>query len=111
MQVMISLIFPAWKPLRNPEDLLCVLRMPFLRLKLADYVSGYNAGDGAVRDCINYIIQRNSSDVNKRVNDVIRFILKEAYKSMSKELLPEGSIYIIQEYTTKEESECVLETH
>lgn len=78
---------------------------------LANYVSGYNAGDGAIRDCINYIIQKNESDVNKQVNDAIKFILKGAYEDMPKELLPEGSTYTIQEYTTKKESECIIETH
>lgn len=78
---------------------------------LADYVSGYNAGNGAIRDCINHIIQKKASDANKRVNDVIGFILNGAYQDTPKGLLPEGSIYTIQEYTTKEESECVLETH
>lgn len=75
---------------------------------LAEYVSGYKAGEGAIRDCIKYLSQRNKDDVESRVRKAIDCILVGDYKDG---VLPDGSPYTIQEYMTKAEEECVLETH
>ena len=76
---------------------------------LAEYVSGYKAGEGAIRDCINYLAQRdNKDDVKAKVRKVIDWILNGNYKN---ENPPVGISYVIQEYTTKPECNCVLESH
>lgn len=74
---------------------------------LANYVSGYKAGDGAIRDCINFLIQNEKSDVEKQINEVIRIILSGRYSNG----YIAGNPYTIQDYYTKEELECSLETH
>lgn len=79
---------------------------------LADYISGYKAGEGAVRDCINYLIQKSEKiDMEDRIQKVIDMILKGDYIDQPNGVLKDGSKYTIQEYVTKEESECVLEIH
>ncbi|MBR5419943.1 MAG: YhcH/YjgK/YiaL family protein [Lachnospiraceae bacterium] len=75
---------------------------------MAEYVSAFKAGEGAIRDCINYLAQRNKDDVEERVRRAIDWILAGEY---SDGVLPDGSPYTIQEYTTKPEEECVLESH
>ena len=75
---------------------------------IADYVSGYKAGEGAIRDCINFLAQENADDVENRVRKAINWILAGDYKDGA---LPDGSPYTIQEYMTKAEEECVLESH
>lgn len=81
---------------------------------LADFISCYKAGDGAIRDCINFMVQKNGeSDVKERVKKVIDLILVEDFKEkpVGEYTLPDGTKYSIQEYETKREEDCVLETH
>ncbi len=75
---------------------------------LAEYVSGCKAGEGAIRDCINYLSQRNRENIENRVNKVVDWILAGNYKNGT---LPDGSIYTTQEYMTRVEEECIIETH
>ena len=75
---------------------------------VAEYISGYKAGEGAIRDCINYLSQRNRENVENRIRNAIDWILAGDYKDG---VLPDGSRYTIQEYVTKAEEDCVLETH
>ena len=75
---------------------------------LAEYVSGYKAGEGAIRDCIHYLIQRNEDDIKDTVSRIVNWILSGDYTGGS---LPENFTYTIQEYVTKVEDECVLESH
>ena len=75
---------------------------------LAEYVSGYNAGEGAIRDCINYLAQRNEDDQEERVRKAVGWILAGEYQNG---VFPDGSRYTIQEYFTKPERDCVLESH
>ncbi len=77
--------------------------------KLAEYISGNKAGEGAVRDIINYLVQRNTNNVEGRIAQVVDWIQKEGYNHNVD--LPEGCTYTIQEYITKPEDECVIETH
>lgn len=81
---------------------------------LAEYISGYKAGEGAVRDCIHYIVQRNRDRehvVEERIQKAVGWILAGNFTDSREGTLPDGSKYVIQEYMTKAESECVLETH
>jgi len=75
---------------------------------IADYVSGYKAGEGAIRDCINYLTLRKQDDIEERIKKAIEWIKAGEYKDGS---LPDGSRYTIQEYMTKPEIDCILETH
>ena len=75
---------------------------------MADYVSGYRAGDGAIRDCINYLSQQKQDNVEERVRSVIDWILNYSYEE---QFMPAGCSYSIQKYMTKEEKDCVLESH
>lgn len=75
---------------------------------LAEYISGCKAGEGAIRDCIHYLAQRNSDNIEERVRKAIDSILAGDYKDG---VLPDGSPYTIQEYVTKAEEDCVLESH
>lgn len=47
---------------------------------LADYISGCKAGDGAIRDCIHYISQRNIVDMDAQIRNAINWILACDYK-------------------------------
>lgn len=79
---------------------------------LADYISGYKAGEGAVRDCINHLIQLNvNGTIGERVERVVKLILEGKFEGQSDGILEDGSRFEIQEYTSKEEEECTIETH
>ena len=82
---------------------------------MADYVSLKNAGDAAVRDCILYLERcgATAADKNKKaaleaeVKKVVNAVLSGDYKDG--EIF--GHPYAINDYMTKEEPECLLETH
>lgn len=76
---------------------------------IADYVSTKCAGDAAVRDCINYLkmCEESAIDIENEINEVVDCILKGDYADG----MICGHPYVIQEYMTKDESECVLESH
>ena len=81
---------------------------------ISDYVSGFDAGSGAIRDIIHHIICRNQpSETKKKIEDTIAWILSMDFSAVSAGCYrsPDGLIYTIQEYTTKEEKECILESH
>lgn len=80
--------------------------------ELAHYVSGYKAGEGAIRDCINYLNYVNREiSLEARIEKAIRLILNGQYEDKVEGTLQDGSSYSIQNYMTKKESECVIETH
>lgn len=74
---------------------------------MSDYVSGYKAGDGAIRDCINFLVQRTENNTDERVSRVVDAIISGNYSGGT----IDGNPYSIQEYETKDENECVLESH
>lgn len=84
---------------------------------LADYVSSYKAGEGAVRDTIHYLAQYGHAQQNvtiyEKVANAIRLILAGDFTNQpaGTYVLLDGSPYTIQEYDTKEEADCVLESH
>ena len=75
---------------------------------LADYVSGFKAGEGAIRDCIHYISQRNIVDINAQIRSAIEWILAFDFKDG---FFSNNSFCTVQEYFTKSEDKCVLESH
>ena len=78
---------------------------------MSDYTSGYAAGSGAVRDCINFLIQNSKTDVKDKIENAILFIKEGLYQKYPEGNLPNGDYFTIQEYTTKPEMECVIESH
>ena len=79
---------------------------------LADYISGYRAGEGAVRDCINNLIQlKQNSVITERVERVVKLILDGKFWGQSDGVFEDGIKYEIQEYTTRQAAENLIETH
>lgn len=85
---------------------------------LADFVSNYNAGYGAIRESIDYILSKESpfihfDDYEKRISFALEFL-----RSIDLTLLEVGRYdvneyfyYMIKEYPTKYEYDCSFETH
>lgn len=79
---------------------------------LADYVSGCKAGEGAIRDCIHYLVKKkHEDDIKKRICKAVDLIISGQYEDKPIGVLPDGNIYTIQEYVTKSEADCIIETH
>ena len=79
---------------------------------MANYISGYKAGEGAIRDCIHYLGTYNQKvDIDEKIQNAINIIIDGQYDNKSEGVLADGSKYTIQEYITKEEHDCVIETH
>lgn len=81
---------------------------------MADYISSMKAGDGAIRDCIHYLIQETSEkNLDSQMHEAIDLILSQDFSNLvaGKYNLPNGMEYTIQEYKTKNEDDCVVETH
>ena len=79
---------------------------------LSDYVSNIKAGEGAVRDCINHLKQTTiDHKISERVRNVIDLILSGNYIDQPSGVLRDGSSYSVQEYSTKAERNCPIETH
>ena len=76
---------------------------------LAEYISGNKAGEGAIRDIINYLSRRTTNNIDEKIALVIDWINNEGYNTNTP--LPDGCAYSIQEYFTKPENECVIESH
>lgn len=79
---------------------------------ISDYVSSKKAGEGAIRDCITFLSQvRDRSEIQKKIESVINLIRSGKYEKKTSGLLSDGTLYSIQEYETRKESECIIETH
>jgi len=83
--------------------------------QLADFVSGCKAGEGAVRDVINYILLCNDEREfsEKHISEVVQLILENDYAKRlpGESFLIAGNTCTIQEYETKDEEYCLLESH
>lgn len=77
---------------------------------ISDYTSSVKAGEGAVRDCINFLIQKNKKvdDLEIRIRTIVDWIVNGDYKDG---YFPDGTSYVIQEYTTRQKGECPIEIH
>lgn len=84
---------------------------------LADYISVFDAGDGAIRDCINFLVSFNKEETDRivkdRVKKVVEQILDMDFTNIDdgEHELKDGTKYIFQSYNTKDEEDCVLESH
>lgn len=80
--------------------------------EIADHVSYCKAGEGAIRDCIHYLIKRDrENNIEGRIRKAVDLIISGQYEDKPTGFLPDGSRYSIQEYITREEVDCVIETH
>ena len=95
----------------SPADAILEIRA------FADYISTFKAGDGAVRDCINYLVGVNKTEkenfVKDRVWKTVWQILSTDFSNIGvgEHELADGTKYQLQMYNTKEEDDCVLESH
>lgn len=82
---------------------------------ISDYVSDYKAGEGAVRDMIHFLKTHNSTDktVQEKIDGVITWICSNDFTSIHSGIYEndQGLMYSIQEYYTKPEDECKIESH
>lgn len=81
---------------------------------MADYVSGNKAGYGAIRDIIHYIGNTESAkEVYTKIENTIAWIQSTDFSEISEGSYrtDDGMLYSIQEYATKDESQCILESH
>lgn len=79
---------------------------------LADFVAGNKAGEGAIRECINYlIVPHDNKNVSEAIQSVIDWIAKGGFKGTTEGKGPGGCRYAIQEYDTMDESSCIIESH
>ena len=78
--------------------------------RLADYVSEFKAGEGAVRDCIEHLLTP-PIDHSQKIQHTITWILNNSFDGISEGMTPDGYKYTVQEYYTKKEDDCFLESH
>lgn len=83
---------------------------------ISNYVCNAKAGEGAVREFIEWITDEEYSlkDVNQRVNDAIEYLQSIDVSSIEigvKNIVDENFFFMIQSYETKPINECELESH
>lgn len=88
--------------------------------KLATFISNKNAGNGAVRQFIEYIVNCQS-ETNYVTDDGLKYKIEkyiDYIQSLDLATLPIGcyeinsdAYFLVQEYDTKQPSECLLESH
>lgn len=83
-----------------------------------DYVSPFNAGKGAVRDFVEYIIAHNEGDdgnsnIRERIDKALQFMSRLDFSNLKKgryEVSPDF-FYTVQEYVSFDEDELQYESH
>lgn len=82
---------------------------------IVDYICTKKAGEGAVREFISFLTDNflEKSDLKERIDRAINYVSNVDVKNtpIGRYEIDENSYYIIQEYTTKNEIECRLESH
>ena len=80
---------------------------------MADYVSSYDAGSGAIRDCINFLVNGNTlrNSVNEKIQKAIDSIPQIIEENKLSGAICDGVTFSVQEYITKNEEECLIECH
>lgn len=80
--------------------------------ELADFISSKRAGEGAIRDCIDYLCKhRDKSVIDDRISYILQIIPHTIEEAKSIASLPEWCSYILQDYTTKDAQDCIIESH
>lgn len=88
-------------------------------VSVCDYVSSYRGGDGAVRDYVEYLIERNNQDtadtdeLQRRCMQAVEFMsqLKEEELTIGGHEVNERFFYNVQEYETDGDIEKPYESH
>lgn len=78
------------------------------------YICKHNGGDAAVRDFIEWIIiQEKKGNFSQKVYDSLEVVKKQDVDSLSvgKYVINDELYFMVQEYTTKKEEDCKLESH
>lgn len=82
---------------------------------VADYICMSKAGDGAHREFSEYLVKQinDENDTDKMVSEAVEYIksLDTDKLSPGKYVVNENFYYTVQEYCTKPESECKIESH
>ena len=79
---------------------------------IADFVAGSKAGEGAVRDCITYLSEKQITiDVCKKIDSVVSALITGQYEDKPEGFLPDGTPFTIQEYYTRDVEDCNIQTH
>ena len=88
-------------------------------VSVCDYVSPYRGGEGAVRDYVEYLIERNghisygNDDLRKRCMEAVDYLsqLKDAELTIGRHDVNKGFFYNVQEYETDGNVEKPYESH
>ena len=88
-------------------------------ISVCDYVSPYRGGEGAVRDYIGYLIERNNrvtadtDELQQRCMEAVEYLsqLKEEELTIGRHDVNEGFFYSVQEYETDGNVEKPYESH
>lgn len=79
---------------------------------ISDFISSHVSGDGAIRDCITYIVDcHNVSDIENRIRRTIEAVQELEMSGCDGGIIEEGITYTVQEYDAKNEDDCVIECH
>lgn len=79
--------------------------------ELSDYVSGYKAGEGAIRDCINYLYYKDEIESNNSLENIIDQIKNIKSEDDIRKLSSIYKGFCVRTYVTREEDACVIETN
>lgn len=79
---------------------------------ISDFISSQVSGDGAIRDCIKYIVDGHDvSDIEDRIKRAIEAVQGLETSGCDGGIIEEGITYSVQEYDAKSEDDCVIESH
>lgn len=78
------------------------------------YICKHKGGEGAVRDFIDWLVYKEEMpNISQKVNSAIEYVRGMDVYSMpiGKYEINDGSYFMIQEYMTRKEQDCRLESH
>lgn len=81
---------------------------------MSNFVSSCKAGEGAVRDMIRYLARhKDETDTKENIQPIINWIMANDFTDLEvgSYTLNDKVSYLIQEYNTKPEKECTIESH
>ena len=81
---------------------------------VVNYICKRKGGEGAVRDFIEWLVKRDSKEkLSKKVDAAINLVKQQDINSLpvGRYELADGSYFMVQEYITKKEHHCKLESH
>lgn len=82
--------------------------------EVVNYICKKRGGEGAVREFIEWIIcQKQKEEMAQKVSDAIKYVKKMDLDSIpvGRYEIFDGSYFMVQEYITRKEQECNLESH